>query len=170
MTKKIFAIILTAMLLTFTPLTAICAESHEPISAGTYETSSTTVHFEDGSYMVTVVRQSSIVKSTKSTRSATYTKVGEKIVNLYDSKDNLQWTHTVTGTFKVNEGVSAVCTNSTYSSVIYEKAWSLAEHENSYSDNIAYGTAVYKKKVLFITTNTHKVDISIGCDINGNMD
>ncbi len=168
--KKILVVFLTAILLTFAPLNAVCVESPEHISVETYETSSTTVHFEDGSYMVTVIRQSPITSSTRSTRSATYTKVGEKIVNLYDSKDNLQWTHTVTGTFKVNEGVSVVCTSSTYSSVIYEKAWSLAEHENSYSDNIAYGTAIYKRKVLFITTNTHKVVISIGCDINGNMD
>ncbi len=167
--KKILAIILTAMLLTFAPLNAICAESPEHISVETYETSSTTVRFEDGSYMVTVIRQSSITKSTISTKSTTYTKLGEKIVNLYDSKDNLQWTYTLTGTFKVNEGVSAICTNSTYSSVIYENAWSLTAHENSYSNNIAYGTAVYKKKVLFITTNTYDIDVSIGCNIYGNI-
>lgn len=119
--------------------------------------------------MVTVIRQSPITKSTRSTKSTTYTKLGEKIVNLYDSKDNLQWTYTLTGTFKVNEGVSAVCTNSTYSSVIYEKSWSLSAHENSYSDNIAYGTAVYKRKVLFITTNTYDIDVSIGCNIYGNI-
>lgn len=101
------------MLLTFASFTAICAESPEHISAETYETNSTTIHFDDGSYMVTVIRQSSITRFAKS---ATYTKVGEKIVNLYDSKDNLQWTYTLTGTFNVNEGVSVVCTNSDYSS------------------------------------------------------
>lgn len=49
--KKILAVFLTAILLTFAPLNAVCVENPEYTPAGTYETSSTTVYFEDGSYM-----------------------------------------------------------------------------------------------------------------------
>ena len=166
--KKIFAIILAAVVLTFAPFTAIYAESTEHVSAETYETNSTTTtYFDDGSYVVTTIKQSSVADSARSAKSSTYTVYGDKVVDLYDSKDNLQWTYTLRGTFRVNEGVSVTCTDSTYSSVIYVNAWSLTSHENRCSSNIAYGTAVYKKKVLFITTNTHDVDVSIGCNEYG---
>lgn len=158
--KKIISFILTTLLLTFATIPAIYAEKN---AMETYETNLITQYYEDGSYTVTTIRQS------PTSRSATYTKVGEKIVDLYNSDDKLQWTYKLIGTFDVHEGVSVVCTDSTYSSVIYEKSWSLTAHDNSYSDNIAYGTATYKKKVLFITTNTHDIDASIGCDIYGNI-
>lgn len=161
--KKFLAIILTALFLTFTTIPAVYAESNTNTAMETYETDSMIEYFEDGSYMITTIKQS------PTARSATYTKVGEKIVDYYDSDNKLQWTYKLIGTFDVVEGVSAVCTESTYSSQIYEKAWSLTAHNNYTSSNIAYGTATYKKKVLFITTNTHDIEGSIGCDIYGNV-
>lgn len=161
--KKILAIILTSLILTFTAIPAVYAENTANTTMATYETNSTIEYFENGSYMVTTIKQSPTARST------TYTKVGEKIVDYYDSDNNLQWTYKLIGTFNVVEGISAVCTKSTYSSEIYKSGWSLTAHNNYTSNNIAYGTATYKKKVLFITTHTQDINGSIGCDIYGNV-
>lgn len=161
--KKFLAIILTTLILTFATIPAVYAENTANTAMKTYETDSTIEYFEDGSYMVTTIKQSPTVRATA------YTKVGEKIVDYYDSDNNLQWTYKLIGTFDVVEGVSAVCTESTYSSQIYVKGWSLTAHNNYTSNNIAYGTATYKKKVLFVTTHTQDINGSIGCDIYGNV-
>lgn len=161
MMKKFLAIIFTTVILVCSIIPVVHADSNTMNYL--YETSSYTEYFEDGSYTVTTIKQSPTGRST------TYTKVGEKHVDLYNSSDVLQWSYTLIGTFYVNEGVSVVCTESTYSSTIYENSWSLTAHDNSYSNNIAHGTATYKKKVLFVTTNVRDVDVSIGCDIYGNV-
>lgn len=159
--KKFFTFILAVTILCCSIIPSVSAETNALDS--TYETSSYTEYFEDGSYTVTTIKQS------PTGRASTYTIIGNKHVDLYNSKDEIQWAYTLIGTFVVNQGVSAVCTESTYSSVVYEKSWSLTAHDNSYSNNIARGTATYKKKVLFITTNTHDIEAAIGCDVNGNV-
>ena len=160
--KKILTVILAALMLAFATIPAVYAEDAAAMTE-TYETDSIIEYFEDGSYMVTTIKQSPVA------RSRSYTKVGEKIINLYDSDNVLQWTYKLVGNFDVVEGVSAVCTESSYTSQIYVSSWSLTAHENHTSNNIAYGTATYKKKVLFITTSTQDINASIGCDINGNV-
>ncbi len=131
-----------------------------------FETNSYTEYYEDGSYTVTTV---TAVKQNATARSSSYVVVGRKFVDLYNSDDELQWQYKLIGEFQVVEGVSVVCISSTYESDIYDDNWSLKEHSNSYEDNFAYGTAVYKKKVLFITTNTYNVNAELGCDRYGNV-
>lgn len=123
-------------------------------------------YYNDGSYTITTTNTT--VQSPV-TRASTYVVTGERIVNLYNSSDELQWTYTLIGKFTVVYGESVVCTSSTYSYEIYNSSWSLTAHENTYRNNIASGTATFKKKVLFITTNTHNVDVEIGCDVYGNV-
>lgn len=161
--KKLVSLVIAIVFLTFTMIPTIYAENNLVTISNNYEISSYTEYYEDGSYAITTIKQSVTPRATS------YVKVGERIVDLYNSSDELQWTYKLIGTFNVVEGVSVVCTESTYSSVIYNDSWSLTDHNNSYSNNIAYGTATYKKKVLFITTNTHDIDLSIGCDLYGNV-
>lgn len=163
--KKVTAFIFSVALLILTISPIVQAQNY--ISDDLYDTCSFTEYFEDGSYTVTTIKQSPA--KALSAYSAVYTKIGEKHVDLFSSDDELQWEYTLIGTFQVNEGVSAVCTNSTYSSKIHVSGWSLITHDNTYSNNIARGTATYKKKVLFITTNTHDVEVAIGCDKYGNV-
>ena len=129
--KRIFTVILAALMFTLATVPAIQAE--ETIgSAGLYETGSTVEYFEDGSYTVTTVRES------PTARSKSYVKVGEKTIDLYNSDNELQWTYKMIGKFRVDEGVSVVCTESTYTSDIYVKAWSLTAHNNYTRNNLAF--------------------------------
>lgn len=159
--KKLSTIIITIICIIFSATPTVYAS--DEIQYNNMEVDSYTEYYEDGSYTIITIKQS------PSARASSYTKVGEKIVNLYNSNDELQWTYTLIGTFTVTSGVSAVCTNSTYSCEIYIDSWSLTAHNNYYSGNKAYGTATLKRKVLFITTNTHDIEGDIACDINGNI-
>ena len=160
MKKRIFAIFLLVCMLAalFVPAYAAAPTATE----AEFEVCSTNIeYFEDGSYLVTTI------KETPSSRATVYSKSGSKDVTLYNSDDEVQWIYTLIGTYTIETGVSVVCTNSTFTYTIYEDKWSLTEHSNSYSENKAYGTAIFKKKVLFITTSTQNVHGYVECDAYG---
>ena len=157
--KKTISIILVVLSVLVTFSLPVSANAHSTIT----DTNSYIEYYEDGSYSVTTITQS------PATRASTYVVTGEKVVDLYNSSNELQWTYTLIGKFTVVYGESVVCTSSTYTHTIYNSGWSLTAHNNTYRNNIACGTATFKKKVLFITTNTYDVDAEIGCDVYGNV-
>lgn len=159
--KKFISILLISVCLIVATIPSISA--NEEVDHSLFEITTYTEYYDDGSYTVTTIRQSPVA------RASVYQTTAEKNVHLYNSSDELQWTYTLIGTFLVTYGESSVCTNSTYSYIIYNDSWSLTAHNNSYYGNIAAGTATFKKKVLFITTNTHDIDAEVGCDIYGNV-
>lgn len=162
--KKIASILLAAIVLTL--LVPVFASAETGISlpeTGINDVSTYIEYFEDGSYLVITIEQ------TPSARASTYTKEGHKSADFYNSDHELQWEYILVGTFQVTSGVSAVCTNSTYEYTIHNSSWSLTDHNNTYSGNVAYGTATFKKKVLFITTSTQNVDARLTCDAYGNL-
>ena len=125
------------------------------------EVTKTVEYLEDGSYLVTTI------KTSPTPRAEVYSKSAAKEVVLYNSSDEIQWNYFLIGTFTIETGVSCVCTNSTYSYNIYDNSWSLTDHSNSYSGNAAYGTAVFKRKILFITTSTQNIEGAVVCDAYG---
>lgn len=162
--KKIISVLLATIVLTLFVTISASAETNVSSQVNAATVSDTYIeHFDDGSYLVITIEQS------LTPRASTYTKEGHKSVNFYNSDDELQWEYILVGTFKVTSGVSALCTNSTYEYTIHNSSWSLTDHNNTYSENAAYGTATFKKKVLFITTSTQNIDVRLMCDANGNL-
>ncbi len=161
--KRFLSLALALICLLFATIQTVSAEN-ELVIANNTETNSYTEYYEDGSYVVTTICQS------VTPRSSTYIQVSEKKVEMYNSSDELQWRYKFIARFDVVEGVSVECIESTYTSDIYVDSWSLTAHNNYYSGNTAYATATYKKKVLFITTNTHDIDLDTTCDVYGNID
>ncbi len=158
--KKIISILMfLCVIITIVPT----AYAEDNVQYDSQDVITETEYLDDGSYIVTTIRQ------TPTARASTYTKYGEKVVELYNSSDELQWTYILTGTFQVTTGVSAVCTDSVFYVGINDSSWHLTDHNNSYSGNTAYGTATLKKKVLFITTTTYDIDASVSCDADGNI-
>lgn len=160
MKKRFFAIVLLVFMLVSVFIPSYAAE---PVAAELeFEVCSTNIeYFEDGSYLVTTI------KETPTPRATVYSKSGSKDVILYNQDDEIQWIYSLIGTYTIETGVSVVCTNSTFTYTIYVDKWSLTEHNNWYSGNVAYGTAVFKKKVLFITTSTQNLDGAVACDVYG---
>lgn len=163
--KKITSTLLTIFTLVIVFTFSVSANSPTGQVHNT-DSNSYVEYYNDGSYSITTINT---ILESSSSRATTYIVTGERVVDLYNSSDELQWTYTLVGKFTVVYGESVVCTSSTYTYEIFNNSWSLTDHSNSYRNNIASGTATFKKKVLFITTNTHNVDVEIGCDVYGNV-
>lgn len=118
--------------------------------------------WEDGSYLTSTLTSESVPVKASVVRVT-----GNQAFEYRSSDGDLLWKYVLTGIFDVNLGVSSVCIDSTYSYEIYASGWSLTDHSNSYSGNMAYGTATFKHKILFITTTTRNISAEIGCDKNG---
>ena len=161
MKKSIFAFLLLGCLLFsfFVPVSA--AET-------TADTEGRTVDVEfldDGSYLVTVTT----AEKTAVGRSNSYSVTGAKDITLYNQDDEIQWIYTLYGIFTVETGVSAICTEAYRAYEIFDFDWKETEHSEWYSGNIAYGDAIYKKKVLFITTSTQEITAHVACDVYGEI-
>lgn len=162
--KKLGLIFLsTVLLLSFCALpfgaNAQVAMSNEQIISETVEM------LEDGYYVKTIVAEGNPTKATR----ATTTKSGSKAFVLYNNSDVELARFTVKGTFSVNNGVSATCTASSYTTSISNNAWSVKSASATKSGNQAIGDVVFIKKVLFITTNTREAHVVLTCDKNGNL-
>ncbi len=125
-------------------------------------------YFEDGSYLVRTRKQSSFT-TPFSAKGAIFEKTGSDDFDYYFSDNSLQWTYTIHGIYTVETGVSATCISSTYTFTAHKSGWSLTNPNNSYAGNTAYGSGTAVKKVLFVTTHTHTFNVSLSCDVYGNL-
>lgn len=87
----------------------------------------------------------------------------------YDSDGNLEWKYTLTGTFNYTYGVSASCTNASYTKTINNTSWSFSNGNATASGATATGVGTFTKKWLFITTDTVNVNLTLTCDKYGNV-
>lgn len=165
--KKTVLAILMAITLTLSLALSVSAEQTPDGNAPVVdEDGNTTYYYEDGSYTVI----SAVEKvETAMTRAATKTTAGKVSAINYTSDGEQNWIYTLIGHFTYEEGVSCVCTNSTYTTSITGSGWKFYDPSNTWSDNAAYGYGVFKHKVLFITNNTVTVDLRIRCDSYGNF-
>ncbi len=165
MKKLLTLVITTAMLVTiFTKLSlSVCAETDK--NAYGKIISETTEYFEDGSSVTIIVSE----ELTALTRASIYSKSGSKHYVYTDKDNNELWRFTVHGTFMVNPGISAICTEDSYDINISDNAWHNESVSTYHSGNQAIGDAVFIEKILFITTYTKHCEVTLSCDSNGNM-
>lgn len=166
MKKRIFSILLTFILMFALAQSAFATGN----AISNTSESTTTIYLDDGRYIVVTLITNDISSLSLDSRQATsFTKVGNKFVTCYDKDNNLEWKYTLSAEFSVVEGVSATCTSATYSQTIYASGWSFSNGNATKSGNTAYGVGTFKRKVLFVTVETKIIDISISCDVNGNL-
>lgn len=166
MKKHIFSILLTLFLVFTSMLSSFAASNVIPNTSK----STATIYLNDGRYIVvTLITDDISSLSLNSRQSTSFTKIGNKFATCYDKNNNLEWKYTLSAEFSVVEGVSATCTNATYTQTIYASGWSFSNGNATKSGNTAYGAGTFKKKVLFVTTNTVNIDINISCDAYGNL-
>ena len=128
--------------------------------------SETVEYYADGSSAVITIAE----KVTKvSDRATAYSKSGSKTYTMCNSSGNVLWKFTVHGTFSVNTGVSATCTNTSYSTSNIASGWSLKSGSSYASGNKAIGDGTFEHKVLFIVTETKSCHVVLTCDVNGNL-
>ncbi len=138
-----------------------------PSNAATDTFSSVSViYYDDGSYMTIYAP---IFTVSEATRSSTKTITATMPATYSDSSGALEWEYTLTATFSYVYGVSATCTNADYSYTIYNDLWKFSDGSTSRSGATAYGYGTFKNKFLFITTKTVEIDLSMTCDVYGNL-
>lgn len=156
--KKFISIILTAILL-ISPFSFVTSAENYEITI-----SETTEYFEDGSSIITTITQQT---SNIMPLSSTYNLTGSKTKTGKDSSGNVLYKFKITGTFLVNEGTSATCTAVSCSASDCNYGWELDSYTTSKSGNTAKANGIFKKKTLFVTTQTIEIPISLSCDVNG---
>ncbi|MBO5969095.1 MAG: hypothetical protein J6S14_11435 [Clostridia bacterium] len=127
---------------------------------------STVIEYEDGSYLTIFVPEFTMVNSMRSTAT---TILAEQPARFTNSSGEIEWEYTLTATFSYVYGSSATCTNASYDYTIYENSWEFSNGSSSRSGATAYGYGTFKNKFLFVTTKTINVDLSMTCDIYGNV-
>lgn len=163
--KKIFIILLTVMLLCNT----VCVNAMALEPSYTYELGSdgTEIYtYADGSRLIITTEE---VQSTSSARASATTVTKTKTAKYENSDGTVAWEYTLTATFSYVAGVSSTCTNASYTYTINDDSWHFSDGAATKSGNTANGVGTFKKKVLFVTTQTHNVDLTLTCDINGNV-
>lgn len=151
--KKIMSILLVMSILVMFPITAFASEDTSSANKNTY-----TTYFDDGSYYVTTITES-LTRSTKS---------GTKTTTHYNSSGEALWKASVNGSFTYT-GSSVTCTSASHSVTIYEDVW-YTYSQNSYkSGNKAIANVVMKRKFLGIVVETKEANLTLTCDVNGNL-
>ena len=122
------------------------------------------IQTDDGGYIsVTLISNSVQTRSTD-------TKQGEKYVTKYDSDGNVLWVYTLSASFSCVYGESSVCTDVTYSVENNSSIWFFSNGSTAKSGNEACGYGKFERKLIgLIVLETVNIDISITCDIYGNL-
>ena len=124
------------------------------------------VYFEDGSYLT--VSPARTVEN-GGDRATTAQITAERAATFTNSDGETEWKYTLSATFTYTYGVSVSCTNASYTQTIYKGNWTFSNGAATASGATARGVGKYEKKFLFITVQTVNVDVSLVCDIYGNV-
>lgn len=125
------------------------------------------IYFKDGSTLTITAPE---VVSTESNNIVTrQTKTMQVSASKKDSDDEYEWIYTLYCTFSYEYGVSSVCTNAYYDQTIYKGNWTFSNGATNISGNRGTGTGLYEKKFLFITIQSINVNLTMACDIYGNV-
>lgn len=81
----------------------------------------------------------------------------------------IMWQFKVHGTFSVNSGVSATCTAVSHSYSLPDDDWNYVEGSSYKTGNKAIGHGKFNRKLLFVTVETKECDVTLSCDVNGNL-
>ena len=124
-------------------------------------------YFDDGSYIT--VSPIVVVEESRQTRATAATKTGTRTVTFTDSSGNTDWKYTLTATFSYVSCTSSTCTSASYTKNIYDTSWEFSTGSATKSGNVATGKGTFKDKVLFVTTQTQNINVTITCDTYGNL-
>lgn len=155
--------IILILVLSFLFITNITNTATAHAASNTQVSSHTTIIPEpDGGYYVKKTVESP--SNNISTYSNITTKSHTTYYTYYNSKGVACWLYSLTGTFRINYGVSATCTDATANLSIYNSSYSFNSENHSHSGNTATGTIKinYNGRVKSKTA-------SITCDKYGNF-
>ena len=102
--------------------------------------------------------------STVRTRGGSYQISGHK-----DYTYGSDWTFTVHGTFKVNQGSSVSCTASSYGTSISNTSWRCTSGSATHSGATATARGTMTRYAMGVAVQTEYPSVSVSCDKSGNL-
>lgn len=121
-------------------------------------------YYEDGSSLVI-----SVYEETVQTRSNLYNRVGRKDYKYRDANGTVLWTFAVTGEFRVLEGASVTCISASCSTEIFDEAWVCTRKYAETSGSWAIANGEFERSLLGIVVSRESVEVSLTCDVYGNL-
>ena len=121
-------------------------------------------YYEDGSSLVI-----SVYEETVQTRSNLYNRVGRKDYKYRDANGTVLWTFAVTGEFRVLEGASVTCISASCSTEIFDEAWACTRRYAETSGSWAIANGEFERSLLGIVIDRDTVQVSLTCDVYGNL-
>ena len=126
--------------------------------------SETVEYLEDGSSIIT-----SVYEELMTTRRNLYDKAGSKVYRYRNADGEVLWTLTVSGEFRVIEGVSVTCTSARSSVEIFDSEWTCVSRYASASGNQAIAHGEFQRKLLGGVISARDIDVTLSCDHFGNL-
>ena len=154
--KKLMALLLS--LVTVLSMTCVAFAGEIPTTFKTYPAEYE--YFDDGSYIVTTITESSSILTR-----ASGSKTASKTAKYYSSSGSALWSVTVTGNFSYT-GTSATCKSASVSTKIYNSAWSIISSYAKPSGASATAAASAKSS----KNSTYKtLTVTLTCKSNGTI-
>jgi len=126
--------------------------------------SETVEYYEDGSTLVISV----FVEPVRS-RSNLYNRLGRKVYEYRDADGDILWTFAVTGEFRVLEGASVTCISASCSTEIFDEAWVCTRKYAETAGSWAIANGEFERSLLGIVIDRDTVQVSLTCDVYGNL-
>ena len=119
-----------------------------------------TIYLENGDYI--------LVELMEGMSRSIYSQSGSKSYTCYDSDGVAKWQAVLKATF-IYTGSSSTCTDASCDITIYDSSCYLISKNASRSGNTAYGTVTVGRKILGITHDQNTINLTLTCDVNGNL-
>ena len=126
--------------------------------------SETVEYYEDGSMLVISVFEKMMLS-----RSNLYNRVGRKVYEYHNANGTILWTFAVTGEFRVLEGASVTCISASCSTEIFDEAWACTRRYAETSGSWAIAHGEFTQTLLGIVIDRDTVQVSLTCDVYGNL-
>ena len=160
--RKLICVLLVALICLGT---ALGVWADDGSSVNNLELVSETVeYYEDGSTLVISV----FVEPIRS-RSNLYNRLGRKVYEYRDADGDILWTFAVTGEFRVLEGASVTCISASCSTEIFDEAWVCTRKYAETSGSWAIANGEFERSLLGIVIDRDTVQVSLTCDVYGNL-
>lgn len=140
-------------------LSLLCVAMPVCVSAQTV-TSESRIDFEDGSYMITTIEESTSLSRT--------TKNHNKIQRYYNANNVLEWRIVLIATFTY-DGSTVSCIAAGCNADVYASNWTVISESSSRSGNTAYGYATMGLMTAGIIIDRPSYTLTLTCDKNGNV-
>ncbi len=139
-----------------------------PIITNDFQTVSTyTEYYQDGYAEITVTKK--VSKNGILAAGNEYYIIGSKTYTWYDVNGKPLWDFVVIGDFRVIHNEYVVCIAASGAPHSFDKAWSCSSSTAFPEFNIAVGKATFKRKILFVTVDTRKIEVRLYCSKTGQL-